>query len=200
MKLEAISPTYGRGGVGARIWFGVAPCELGQILVATTEVGVCSIALGDDAEALETELIAEFFAARIERDDARLGAQLQAVIQVLEGGESRFDWSFDVRATAWQARVWHELRAIPRGQTRSYAQIAGALGQPTATRAVARACATNPLALVVPCHRVVRGDGSLAGYRWGIARKKQLLATEKRATRSNAVAGAIDKKIKARDN
>ena len=181
MKSELIPATYGRGGADAQIWFGVAPCELGQVLVATTEVGACFVALDDDADALETSLRTEFFAAQIERNDARLNAHLQSVIRLLSGNEARPDLHLplDVRATAWQARVWRELRAIPVGQTRTYAQIAEALEQPTAARAVARACATNPIALVVPCHRVVRGDGNLAGYRWGIERKKQLLERER---------------------
>ncbi len=170
---------YKRGGAGARIWFGLAPSELGEILVATTEIGVCLVALGDDASVLEADLRAEFFAATIERDDARLHEQLRVVNEVLAGKAAPSALPLDVRATAFQARAWRELRAIPVGQTRTYAQIAEALEMPTAARAVARACATNPLALLTPCHRVVRGDGNLAGYRWGIERKKRLLEIEK---------------------
>ena len=172
-------------GAGAQIWFGLAPGELDWILVATTEIGVCAIALGDDENALETELRAAFPAAQIARDDARLAAQLQLVNQITRGEDEAFDWPLDVRATAFQARVWRELRAIPVGQTRTYAQIAHALEMPTAARAVARACATNPIAVVVPCHRVVRGDGGLAGYRWGIERKKSLLEREKERAQTN---------------
>ena len=178
-QLGMTPATYSHGGRGARIWFGVAPCELGLVLVATTEIGVCSVALGDDESSLEAELRAEFFAAQITRDDARLSAQLHIINQILSGEIVSPDLPLDVRATAFQARVWRELRAIPRGQTRSYAQVAQALEMPTASRAVARACATNPVALVVPCHRVVRGDGNLAGYRWDIERKKRLLEAEK---------------------
>ena len=181
-QLGMTPATYGRGGAHARIRFGIAPCALGLILVATTEIGVCSIALGDEESALEAELRAEFFVAIIERDDAFLAAQLQLVNQLLAGETVSFDLPLDVRATAFQARVWRELRAIPRGQTRTYAQVAQSLEMPTAARAVARACATNPVALVVPCHRVVRGDGNLAGYRWGIERKKRLLNAEKLAS------------------
>ena len=180
-----MNTTYGRGGENARIWFGVAPCELDYVLVATTEIGVCSVALGADEKSLENELRAEFFAATIERDDARLQAQLQTAIQLARGETSCQTWPLDVRATAFQARVWRELRAIPRGQTRTYSQIANALEMPTAARAVARACATNSLALIIPCHRVVRGDGNLAGYRWGVERKARLLENEKSARQGN---------------
>ena len=176
--------TYGHGGENARIWFGFVPCELGRVLVAATATGVCSIALGDDERALETDLRADFSAATIERDDARLGEHLQLVIELCNGEAPHRALPLDVRATAFQARVWRELRAIPVGQTRSYAQIADALEMPTASRAVARACATNPVALAVPCHRVVRGDGNLAGYRWGIERKKRLLELERESAKS----------------
>ena len=180
-----MNTTYRRGGENARLCFGIAPCELGYILVATTEIGVCSLALGDDENALENELRAEFFAAHIERDDAQLRAQLQSVIELLNGQTPLDALPLDVRATDFQARVWRELRAIPRGQTRSYSQIANALEMPTAARAVARACATNPLALITPCHRVVRGDGGLSGYRWGIERKARLLEIENSTLESN---------------
>ena len=180
-QLGMTPATYARGGKNARLWFGIAPCELGYILVATTEIGVCSLALGDEPGALENELRAEFFAATIERDDARLQAHLQTVIPLLSGQMPHNALPLDVRATAFQWRVWRELCAIPAGETRSYLQVAQALEMPTAARAVARACATNPVALVVPCHRVVRGDGSLSGYRWGIERKARLLEAEKSA-------------------
>lgn len=185
MQIEIIAATYGRGGAGAQICFGLAPCELGLMLVAATQIGVCSIALGDDESALEADLRAEFCAAHITRDDARLAEPLQIVNEILAGETAPFDWPLDVRATVFQARVWRELRAIPSRQTRTYAQIAAALEMPTASRAVARACATNPIALVVPCHRVVRGDGNLAGYRWGIERKKRLLELEKTRAETN---------------
>ena len=138
MPFEPKPATYGRGGAGAQIWFGVVPCELGQILVATTPIGVCAVALGADENALETELRAEFFAASFARDNARLKAQLRVVNQILEGATAAPDLPLDVRATAWQARVWRELREIPGGQTRTYAQIAAALQMPKASRAVAR--------------------------------------------------------------
>lgn len=178
-QLGMTPATYGRGGKDARIWFGIAPCEFGLALVATTATGVCSVALGDNESALEAALRAEFFAATIERDDARLHEYLQAVILICKGQQPHQALPIDVRATAFQWRVWRELRAIPIGQTRTYAQVATSLEMPTAARAVARACATNPIALVVPCHRVVRGDGNLAGYRWGIERKARLLEAEK---------------------
>lgn len=179
-QLGMTPATYGRGGKNAQIRFGIASCEFGLALVATTEAGICSIALGGDESALENVLRAEFFAATIERDDARLHEYLRAIIRLCEGEQPHQSLPLDVRATAFQARVWRELRAIPVGQTRTYAQVAAALEMPAASRAVARACATNPIALVVPCHRVVRGDGNLAGYRWGIERKARLLEAEKK--------------------
>ena len=178
-QLGMTPATYGRGGKGAQIRFCVAPCALGFLLVAATQTGVCSVALGDGKSELESGLRTEFFAATIERDDAQLRAYLALILASLQGREPHLDLPLDVRATAFQWRVWRELRAIGRGETRSYSQIAAALEQPTATRAVARACATNPVALVVPCHRVVRENGALAGYRWGLERKKQLLDGEK---------------------
>lgn len=177
-QLGMTPATHGRGGLGAQIRFCVAPCELGFVLVASTPSGVCSVQLGDVAAELERALQSEFFAASIERDDMGLTPQLARILELLSGKSPHFDLPLDVRATAFQWRVWCELTAIARGQTRSYSQIAAAIEQPTATRAVARACATNPVALVVPCHRVVRESGELAGYRWGLERKKRLLELE----------------------
>ena len=170
--------TYARGGAGARIGFDVAACELGFILVAATAKGVCAVSLGEAPAALEAALRAEFPGADVERDEAQLSDFVREITASLAGHAPQLELPLDVRATAFQWRVWQQLRAIPSGQTRSYAQIAQALQQPNASRAVARACATNPLALVVPCHRVVRGDGALAGYRWGVARKRALLKSE----------------------
>jgi O-6-methylguanine DNA methyltransferase len=127
---------------------------------------------------LETTLREEFPAAQIERDEMQLHQWTQDLLRFLEGEEPHLDLPLDVRATAFQWRVWRVLYGIHRGETLSYSQVAASIGQPTAVRAVARACATNPLALIVPCHRVVREDKSLAGYRWGLERKKMLLAKE----------------------
>ena len=178
-QLGMTPATYGRGGSGTQIHFAVAPCSLGFLLVAKTARGLCSITLGDAPEELEAELQREFFAAHIEKDEADLREELQRVLDFLEGEKPPANFPLDVRATAFQIRVWKELQNIARGETRSYAQVANAIGQPTAARAVARACATNPVALIVPCHRVVREGGALSGYRWGIERKKKLLQRER---------------------
>ena len=172
--------TYGKGGKGARIRFASAPCSMGIILVARTETGICAVRFGEDAAALETQLREEFFAASVQRDEGQLQHEIEAVLRFLAGREPNFSLPLDVAATAWQWRVWEELRAIPRGETRTYGQLAAQIGRPTAARAVARACATNPLAIVNPCHRVVGSDGQMRGYRWNIERKKRLLEHEKR--------------------
>src|SRR2546426_1059044 len=163
---------------GARIAFTVVPCPLGRLLVAATERGICRIGLGAGAEELAAGLRAEFPAAEIRRDRGPLGRWVGAILRHLEGRSPHLDLPLDVRATAFQRAVWEALRKITYGSTRSYAQIARVIGRPRATRAVARACATNPTAIVIPCHRVVRQDGGLGGYRWGIARKRALLERE----------------------
>ncbi len=183
-QLGMTPATYKRGGAGAQIRFGIAPCDLGFLLVAATPLGLCSVSLGDAPDELESALRSEFLHAEIERDDKHLQAHLQTLLRHLEGQQPHLDLPLDVQATAFQRRVWQELRAIGYGQTRTYAQIAQMLGQPTAARAVARACATNPVALAVPCHRVVREGGALAGYRWGIARKKALLKKESKESQA----------------
>ena len=170
--------TYGRGGQNAVINYTVAPSPLGQLLVAATARGVCAVKLGDTAPRLEKELRAEFPLALVQRNDAGLQKEVVDILNHLEGKAPRLDLPLDIRATAFQWRVWQELRRIPYGATRSYADVANALGQPTAVRAVARACATNPVALVVPCHRVIGKNQSLTGYRWGLERKKALLEKE----------------------
>lgn len=178
-QLGMTPATYGRGGRGTRIAYAIVPCPLGRLLVAATERGICRISLGDGAAELESGLRSEFPAAEIRRDDATLGKWVEAILRHLEGREPHLDLPLDVRATAFQRRVWETLRAIPYGNTRSYAEVARAIGKPRATRAVARACATNPAALVIPCHRVVRENGSPGGYRWGVERKEALLARER---------------------
>jgi AraC family transcriptional regulator of adaptative response/methylated-DNA-[protein]-cysteine methyltransferase len=171
--------TYRRGGLGAKIDFSVAESPLGRLLLAATGRGVCRVMIGDDDEAMEKELRQEYPHAEIRRNDRILTAQVRALLAYLRGQSPHPELPLDVRATAFQWRVWRQLRAIPCGETRTYQQVAKEIGAPTATRAVARACATNPVALLIPCHRVIRTDGSMGGYRWGIPRKEQLLADEK---------------------
>jgi AraC family transcriptional regulator of adaptative response/methylated-DNA-[protein]-cysteine methyltransferase len=172
--------TYGRGGRGARIHYAVAPCALGWLLVAATKRGICHVSLGDGAATLERALPSEFPAAEIARDDGTLREWVARLTEHLDGREQHLDLPLDVRATAFQRRVWEALQKIPYGSTRSYAEIARAIGAPRAARAVARACATNPAALVIPCHRVVPQDGTPGGYRWDPKRKRALLERERR--------------------
>ena len=170
--------TYREGGVAMSISYTIADCTLGKLLVAATERGVCAIRLGDDDAALKATLRSEFPAATLSHDDAALGDWVQMLLRHLTGDQPNLDLPLDIQATAFQRQVWEALRAIPYGATRSYGEVAEAIGRPTAVRAVARACATNPVALVVPCHRVVREDGSLGGYRWGMERKRALIERE----------------------
>ncbi|WP_423226588.1 bifunctional DNA-binding transcriptional regulator/O6-methylguanine-DNA methyltransferase Ada [Candidatus Amarolinea aalborgensis] len=169
---------YRRGGDAARVGYTVAPCGLGQLLLAATERGICAVRLGDSEEELARTLAAEFPAADLQRAGTELNGWLADLLAYVDGQQAHLDLPLDVRATAFQRRVWEALRAIPYGSTRSYSDVAAAIGQPTAVRAVARACAANPAALVIPCHRVIRSDGDLGGYRWGLARKRALLAQE----------------------
>jgi len=165
---------------GLTIRYAVMDSPVGRLLVAATERGVCSVRLGDADGALEAGLRADFPEASLSSDPRGVGPWAREIVRHLEGETPRVDIPLDLRATVFQQRVWNTLRAIPRGQTRSYAKVAEAVGAPGAARAIARACATNPVALVVPCHRVVRGDGELGGYRWGVARKSALLERERR--------------------
>lgn len=170
---------YAHGGVGIGIAYVTVATPLGRLLVAATERGVCRVTLGDTAGALEADLLAEFPAARVIQDKSgKLQGWVAAILAYLDGHEPHLDLPLDIRATAFQRRVWQELQRIPFGATRSYSEVARRIGQPKATRAVAHACATNPVALVIPCHRVVREDGELGGYRWGVDRKKSLLKKE----------------------
>lgn len=175
--------TYKQGGKGMEIQYTIEKCPLGRVLVAATSRGVSAVYLGDSDQPLERALRQEYPRAAIRRDASALGTWVKPIIKHISGVERRLDLPTDVEATAFQRRVWEELRKIPYGATRTYSQIACALGKPTASRAVARACATNPVSIVVPCHRVVRGDGHLAGYRWGIGRKQALLEQERSANR-----------------
>jgi AraC family transcriptional regulator of adaptative response/methylated-DNA-[protein]-cysteine methyltransferase len=185
-QLGMTPATYSRGAPGTRIIYTVLPCALGRLLVATTARGICRVSLGSGAEELEASLRAEFPGADLRRERARgmLAASVKAFLGYLDGRAHEVDLPLDVRATAFQRRVWEVLRRIPYGTTRSYAEIARAIGKPTAARAVARACATNPAVLIIPCHRVVRADGGLGGYRWGVERKRALLERERASTTS----------------
>lgn len=184
--------TYGRGGRGMRIAYTIANCPLGRLLVAATERGVCSVALGDADPKLIEELLAEYPNATIDSRHTGKGATLNLwlnqVLDHLDGKTPRIDLPLDIQATAFQWRVWEELRRIPPGATRSYREIAKAIGKESAVRAVARACASNRTALVIPCHRVIRGDRKLGGYRWGIERKRTLLAREVHSTEDDEFA------------
>ncbi len=180
--------TYRKGAPGVAIDFAVADSPLGRLLVAATSRGVCRVIIGDSDRALEQDLRHEFPRADVRRNDRLLSVQVRTLLDHLRGLSPRVELPLDVRATAFQWRVWRELQAIPYGETRTYQHVAAAIGRPTATRAVARACATNPVALVIPCHRVVRTDGSMGGYRWGVPRKQKLIAQE-RAQRSRSRQG-----------
>ena len=172
--------TYRRGGAGMTIQFAIVPSPLGRMLVAATSRGLCAVRFGESTAELERGLHEEFGAAEIHRDDAALLHYVQSLLANLRGENTTIDLPLDVRATAFQKKVWDELRRIPRGETRSYTEVAHAIGDDKAVRAVARACASNPVAIAVPCHRVVRSDGDIFGYRWGVERKKKLLEQEQR--------------------
>lgn len=178
-RLGMTPATYRRGGVGASVRYATAASPLGRLLVATSERGVCAISLGDDDDALVAALRAELPGAEIGNDERALRPTLEAVIAHLEGQQPDLQLPLDVRATAFQERVWQCLRAIPYGIKRSYGEVAAALDRPEAARAVAGACSRNRLALAIPCHRVVAGSGAAGGYRWGAARKQALLARER---------------------
>lgn len=181
-KLGMTPATYGKGGRGAIINYAIVKCSLGSLLVAATDKGVCSVTLGDSDSLLETNLKKEFPQAQIQADVTALSLATKAIVNHLEGKTPHIDLPLDVQATAFQQQVWEQLRRIPCGQTYSYGEVAKAIGRQQAVRAVARACATNPVALVIPCHRVIREDKSLGGYRWGLERKKKLLAEERART------------------
>lgn len=171
--------TYRKGAPGVEIDFTIADSPLGRLLLAATTRGVCRVMIGDSDRTLERDLRAEYPRATVRRNDRILSAQVRPLLDHLRGKSPHVELPIDVRATAFQWRVWQQLQAIPYGETRTYREVAAAIGKPTATRAVARACATNPVALLIPCHRVIRTDGSMGGYRWGIPRKEKLLEQEK---------------------
>ena len=187
-QLGMTPASYRKGGAGAVIRYVFTDSALGGLLVAGTAIGICAVKLGDDSQPLIAELRDEFPAAEIRRAEpvdrdpqsAGLRQWVESILQYLDGGPLNIDLPLDVLATVFQWRVWRQLQAIPSGETRTYQQLAEELDQPTASRAVGRACATNPVAPIIPCHRAVRKDGGLAGYRWGLHRKESLLAMERR--------------------
>ena len=178
-QMLGMTPTeYRAGGARAEIRFAVGECSLGSILVARSERGVCAIFLGDDPDALTRELQDRFPRATLIGADPAFEDVVAKVVGLIEAPGTGVDLPLDVRGTAFQQRVWRALREIPAGSTASYREIASRIGAPRAVRAVAHACAVNPVAVAIPCHRVVRSDGGLAGYRWGVERKRELLERE----------------------
>jgi AraC family transcriptional regulator of adaptative response/methylated-DNA-[protein]-cysteine methyltransferase len=179
--LPAMAPTIYRPAAALKaIRFAIGECSLGSILVARSELGLCAILLGDDPEALLGDLHKRFPQAELYRGDAEFEGLVTKVVGFVEAPGTGLDLRLDVGGTAFQHRVWQALREIPAGRTATYSEIAGRIGAPAAVRAVAGACAANPLAVAIPCHRVVRTDGSLSGYRWGVERKRTLLEWEAR--------------------
>lgn len=181
-ELLGMTPsTYRAGGVNTQIHFAVGECSLGSILVAQSERGICAILLGDEPDALARDLQDRFPKAQLIGGDAAFEMHVARVVGFVEAPGKGLDLPLDVRGTAFQQRVWQALREIPAGKTASYADIARRIEAPKSMRAVAQACAANALAVAIPCHRVVRNDGSLSGYRWGVERKRALLEREARA-------------------
>ncbi len=178
-RLGMTPATYRHGGEGMEINYTIADSPLGRLLVAATPRGVCAVTLGDAEAPLEAALRQEFPAAAISRNDDQLRRAVEVLLGYLDGDVPHVDLPLDVRATAFQRRVWQHLRTIPQGGTATYGEVARAIGRPTGARAVARACAKNPVAVVIPCHRVVPIGGGLGGYQWGIERKRALLDRER---------------------
>lgn len=174
------SSDYGAPGIDAAIRFAVGECSLGAILVANSAKGVCAILLGDDPNALVRDLRDRLPQAELIGGDAEFERLVAKVIGFVEAPDAGLDLPLDLRGTEFQRRVWQKLREIPAGATVTYGEIAKRIGQPKAAQEVAAACASNALAVAIPCHRVVKSDGSLSGYRWGVARKRRLLAREAR--------------------
>lgn len=180
-QLGMTPATYQKGGKGMKLEYTIAASTVGKVLVAATGRGISAVYLGDAKKELLAALREEYPHAEISRAAGTTRSWVCEIVQRIEGQPAEAELPLDLQATAFQRRVWQELQKIPRGTTKTYSQVARALGRPRAVRAVARACATNPVSVVVPCHRVVRENGSLAGYRWGLSRKEQLLAAERAA-------------------
>jgi AraC family transcriptional regulator of adaptative response/methylated-DNA-[protein]-cysteine methyltransferase len=178
-KLGMSPSTYRRGGAGMEITFTTVASPLGRLLIAATERGVCLVSLGGSDAELRTSLDREYPNADVTRDPGKLARWTRLVLDHLAGRAPKLDLPLDLQATAFQWQVWEALAGIPCGSTRTYAEVAAAIGRPGAARAVARACASNPVALAIPCHRVVPAAGGVGGYRWGTARKEEILATER---------------------
>jgi len=178
-KLGMTPARYGKRGAGVTIRYTIARTAIGKMLLATTNKGICAVQFGESNRALEEALRSEFPEADLKREDRDLADRVQAIDARIEGKQAA-ELPLDIRATAFQRLVWEHLRAIPYGATRSYREVAKRIGRPKAARAVARACATNPIAVAIPCHRVVRESGKEGGYRWGLERKRKLLAIEQR--------------------
>ena len=179
-QLGMTPKTYQRGGAGMTIYYTILDCALGRMLVAATQKGISAVSFADEDAPLERFIHAEYPSATLQRDDATLKSSASAIVEHLAGSLPNLDLPLDVQGTAFQLRVWEELRRIPYGELRTYTQVAEAMGNPKAVRAVASACASNPAAVVTPCHRVIRSDGSLGGYRWGLQRKEKLIDTERK--------------------
>jgi AraC family transcriptional regulator of adaptative response/methylated-DNA-[protein]-cysteine methyltransferase len=181
-RLGMTPATYRRGGAGMHIDYVIANTLLGTLLVAATERGVCAVTLGNDAKSLEAGLAREYPAAthaRVAPQSSALASWVTEIVEAVDGDRKRLDIPFDIQASAFRWKVWRELQKIPFGETRSYGEIASAIGSPKAVRAVASACANNQAAVVIPCHRVIRQSGELGGYRWGLERKRRLLEKER---------------------
>jgi AraC family transcriptional regulator, regulatory protein of adaptative response / methylated-DNA-[protein]-cysteine methyltransferase len=177
-ELGMTPATYAKGGLGLTITYTIADSPLGRLLVAVTERGVCSVKMADTDQELKKDLEAEFPRAEIQQSDTELETVVTHILNHLNGVGLTVALPLDIRATAFQRRVWEELSRIPYGESRTYGEVARAIGKPGAVRAVGHACASNPVALLIPCHRVIREDKSLGGYRWGLKRKQKLLERE----------------------
>lgn len=180
------SQQFQRGAAAITLRYGIVPCALGMLLLAATDKGICRIELGDCAQELIDALRQQFPRAQLAAMDAQIEHWLRELVQFIEHPTGALHLPLDIQGTAFQRQVWQALQDIPPGTTVSYAQIAARIGKPRAVRAVATACARNNLALVIPCHRVIRGSGELAGYRWGIERKRELLHREAAQVRTSA--------------
>ena len=182
--------TYGTGGLGARIEYCTARCSLGRLMIGRTERGICSLTLGDDPDELLEDLRSEFPEAELVPAGDSMSELCERLVAAADRGDDARDLPVEVLATDFQWRVWRAMREIPPGETRSYSQLAEMAGHPRATRAVGTACARNPVSLLIPCHRVVRADGSIGNYAWGIERKARLLQTESAGSSPAQVPGA----------
>jgi len=174
---------FRRGGKGLLINYSIIDSPLGRLLVAATERGVCGVCIGDTDQAVEKALVEDYPSASLYRNEGQMKKWTEAFVKHLKGQQPSLNLPVHVRATAFQSQVWKVIKSIPYGETATYSQIAKEMGMPDASRAIARACATNPVALVIPCHRVVGKNGELRGYRWGTKRKQILLDLEQGASR-----------------